>query len=222
MMFEELKLSLLLNQIANRTLKKEELCKKVEKDFSLVPILIEGVSSTKATVRYSCGNVLMYLSEKHPQILYPYMEEFIKLLDSKYRILTWNAIYIIANLAKVDDKQKLDDAFDKYFGLLNNDYMVTVANVVGNAGKIALAKPYLAGKIAKELLKVEHISTTPHLTEECKRVIIEKTIQSFNQFFNKLTREARVDVCNLVSKQLRSSRLTLRKEAELFLERWKA
>lgn len=217
-----MKLNLLLNQIADRTLKKEELRKKVEKNFSLIPILIEGVSSTKATVRYSCGNVLMYLSEKYPQKLYPYIDDFTKLLDSEYRILTWNAIFIIANLAKVDDKQEFDAFFDKYFGLLNNDYMVTVANVVGNAGKIALAKPRLVGKIAKELLKVEHISITPHLTEECKKVIIEKTIQSFNQFFSKLTKKSKVDVYDFVRKQLHSSRFAVRKEAELFLERWKA
>jgi hypothetical protein len=213
-------LSRVLNQIADRTLKKEELRKKIEEDFSLIPVLIEGVSSTNATVRYSCGGTLMYLSEKHPQMLYPYMDEFTKLLDSKYRILTWNAIITIANLAKVDDKQKLDDVFEKYFSLLNNDYMVTVANVVGNAGKIVLAKPYLADKIARELLKTEHIGISPHLTEECKGVIFEKTIQSLSQFFNKLNKETKVDVCNFVKKQLHSSRDTLRKEAELFLERW--
>lgn len=212
----------MLNQIADRTFKKEELRKKVEKDFSLIPTLIEGVSSTKATVRYGCGNVLMYLSEKHPKMLYPYIDDFIRLLDSKYRILTWNAVFIIANLAQVDDKQKFDAVFDKYFGLLNNDYMVTVANVICNAGKIALAKPHLASKITKELLKIENISISPHLTEECKRVIIEKTIQSFNQFFSKLTKESKVDVYDFVTKQLCSSRFAVRKEAELFLERWKA
>jgi hypothetical protein len=30
------------------------------------------------------------------------------------------------------------------------------------------------------LLKVENLKTTPHLTEECKLVIAEKTIQTFN------------------------------------------
>jgi hypothetical protein len=217
-----LKLNPVLNQIANKKLNKEELRKKVEQDFSLIPRLMEGLSSPKATVRYSCGNVLMDLSEKHPQKLYPYMDKFIKLLGSKYRILNWNAIFIIANLAQVDDKQKFDSIFDKYFSLLNNDYMVTVANVVINAGKIALAKPYLMGKITKELLKVEDIGITPHLTEECKRVIIEKTIQSFNQFFDKSEDAAKVEVYAFVKRQLGSSRDTLRKEAELFLDVWKS
>lgn len=215
-----MKLDPVLNQIADKTLKKEELYKKAEQDFSLISTFVFGLSSQKPTVRYTCGKVLMDLSEKYPQFLYPYMDEFIRLLDSKYRILTWNAICIVANLAKVDDKLKLDSLFDRYFGLLKDAYMVTVANVVGNSVKIALAKPYLSDKIAMELLKVDRISITAHLTDECKKVIIEKTIQSLNQFFNKLDHEVKVEVFEFVRKQLGSSRCKVRKEAELFLVKW--
>ena len=215
------KLNQLLSQIADKTLKKKELYQKVEQDFSLISILAEGLSSPKPTVRYTCGSVLMYLSEKYPQNLYSYMDDFIRLLDSKYRILTWNALFIIANLAMVDDEQKFDSIFDRYFGLLKNEYMVTVANVIGSSFKIALAKPYLSDKIAKELLKVDCIGINPHLTEECKRVIIGKTIQSFNQFFNKLDHKVKVEVFEFVGKQLESSRCSVRKDAELFLEKWK-
>ena len=216
-----MKLNQLLNQIADKTLKKDELYKKVEHDFSLVPVLIDGISSPRPTVKYSCGKVLMDLSAKYPQSLYPYMDEFIKLLESKYRILTWNAIFIIANLAKVDNKQKIASIFDRYFGLLENDYMITVANVVINSGKIALAQPFLIAKVTRELLSVEDIGITPHLTEECKRVIIEKTIQTFSLFFDKLEEELKVEIYDFVKRQLNSPRETLRKEAELFLDKWK-
>jgi hypothetical protein len=80
------------------------------------------------------------------------MTSFIDLLDSKYRILTWNALAIIANLTKVDVDKKFDAVFTKYCRLMNDEYMVTVANVVGNSSKIALAKPYLVPKITDELL----------------------------------------------------------------------
>jgi hypothetical protein len=215
------KLNQLLNRIADKTLKKEELYKTVEHDFSLVPVLIDGLSSPRPTVKYCCGKVLMDFSAKYPQSLYPYMDVFIKLLESKYRILTWNGIFIIANLAKVDDKQKFDSIFDMYFGLLKNDYMVTVANVVINSGKIVFAKPYLNAKVTRALLLVEDIDITPHLTEECKRVIIEKAIQTFSLFFGKLEKELKVEIYNFVKRQLNSPRETLRKEAELFLDKWK-
>jgi hypothetical protein len=215
------KLSQLLRQIADKTLKKDELYKKVENDFSLVPVLIDGISSPRPTVKYNCGKVLMDLSAKYPQNLYPYMDEFIKLLESKYRILTWNAIFIIANLAKVDNKQKITSIFDRYFRLLENDYMITVANVVINSGKIVLAQPFLIDRVTRELLSVEDIGITPHLTEECKRVIIEKTIQTFSLFFGKLEKELKVEIYDFVKRQLNSPRDTLRKKAELFLDKWK-
>jgi hypothetical protein len=210
--------SSLLRGLKNKSITKQDLLLRVEEDLSLLPTVIEGVSSSKATVRYGCAFVLSGLSQKYPKNLYPYMDFFITLLDSKHRILKWNAIAIIANLAKVDKDRKFDAAFTKYYSFLKDEYMVTAANVVVNSGKIALAKPYLAERIADELLKVGVISTTPHLTEECKRVIIEKAIGAFDMFFDEIDDKKRV--FDLVKSQLGSPRKTLRTKAEKFLEKW--
>jgi hypothetical protein len=180
-------------------------------------MLLRETSSSKATIRYGCAKVLMDLSEKYPEKLYPHVNDFIVLLDSKHRILTWNAMAIVANLTGVDIDGKFDAIFDRYYGFLNNEYMVTVANVVGNSAKIALAKPHLVQRIVAELLKVENIKLTPHLTAECKRVIIEHTIKSFDAFFEKI--EAKEQVLSFAKKQLHSTRASLRKEAQSFLEK---
>ena len=140
----------------------------VESNFGLVPDLLRGTISSKTTVRYGCGKVLMDLSEKHPYMLYPYIDSFIELLDSEHRILKWNAMAIIANLTKVDVDLRFDANFYKYYSFLSNEYMVTVANIVKNSAKIAIEKPYLTQKIINELLKVQNLKLTPHLTEECK------------------------------------------------------
>ena len=208
----------LLQKLAYKLMTKEELLQKVKQNFELLPKLLKGVSSSKAAIRYGCAKVLMDLSEEHPEKLYRHMDSFIKLLDSEYRILTWNAIAIIANLTEVDTNKKFDTIFDKYYSFLNDEYMVTVANVVGHSGKIALAKPHLVHKITNELLKVESISTTPHLTEECKKVIAEKAIKSFNLFFDKI--EQKEKVVTFVERHLNSPRKTLRTKAENFLEKW--
>jgi len=160
----------------------------------------------------------MDLSEENPEQLYPYMDDFIDLLDSKYRILIWNAMAIIANLTKVDGDRKFDAIFDKYYSFIDDEYMVTVANVVGHSGKIALAKPHLIEKITNELLKVEDISTTPHLTEECKKVIAEKALKSFDLFFDKIKQKERV--VSFIKNHLNSPRKTLKKTAENFLDKW--
>jgi len=143
---------------------------------------------------------------------------FIEMLDSRYRILTWNALAIIANLTRVDLDKKFDAIFDKYYGFLNNGYMVTVANVVGNSGRIANSKPYLIPKITDELLKVKSISTGPHLTEECKRVIAQQVIKSFDLFFDRVNQKE--TVISFVKGCLDSSRKKLRTTAENFLEKW--
>jgi hypothetical protein len=179
---------------------------------------LQVVSSSKAAIRYGCAKVLMDLSEKYPEKLYPYMQTFIELLDSNYRILVWNTMAIIANLTEVDKDQEFDAAFDKYYSFLNDEYMVTVANVVGNSAKIALAKPYLVQKITTKLLKVNDISLTPHLTAECKRVIVEHTIKSLNAFFEKI--EDKKEVLSFVKAYINSSRASLRKEAQNFLKKW--
>jgi hypothetical protein len=208
----------LTQALIDKSLTKEEFFNKIKQDFSLVPNLLEGVHSSKAAVRYGCAKVLMDLSEENPEKLYQYMDAFIALLDSKYRILTWNALAIIANLTNVDANKKFDAIFDKYYSFLNSDYMVSVANVVGNSNKIAQAKPYLIPKVTDELLKVENISTTPHLTEECKRVITQKTIQSLNSFFDKVEQKNRVK--SFVKAHLNSPRKSLRRAAEKFLKEW--
>ncbi len=209
----------LLQKLGNKTLTKEALLHKVQQDFSLIPEVLSGTSSPKATVRYGCGKVLMDLSERHPDTLYPYMDRVIELLDSKYRILTWNAMAIIANLAKVDEERKFDKIFDKYYRFLNDEYMVTVANTVGNSAKIARAKPYLVQRITAELLKVENLKVTPHLTEECKRVIAEHTIKAFDAFYEEI--EAKEQVLSFAEKQLDSPRTSLKREAQNFLKKWK-
>src|SRR3972149_10462822 len=104
----------LSQKLASKSITKEELLQKVEQNFSILPEVLNGVSSSKAAIRYGCAKVLMNLSEEHPEKLYPYMVSFINLLDSKYRILTWNAMAIIANLAKVDEDKKFDAIFGKY------------------------------------------------------------------------------------------------------------
>jgi len=209
----------LLQKLADKSLTKEELLQRVKNDFGLLRELLDGVSSSRAAIRYGCAKVLMDLSEEHPERLYPYMDLFVSLLDSKQRILVWNAMAIIANLTRVDTDKKFDAIFDKYYSFLNDSYMVTVANVVGHSGKIALAKPHLVEKITNELLKVETISITPHLTQECKKVIIEKTIKSFDMFFDKVTQKERV--LSFVQRHVHDPRKTLKATAEDFLEKWR-
>jgi hypothetical protein len=208
----------LLSKLGCKQVTKAKLLEIIEADFSLLPTLFEGTLSSKATIRYGCGSVLVDLSEKHPNKVYPYVTNFVSLLDSKYRILSWNAMAAIANLTAVDGNHKFDVMFDKYYSFLGSEYMVTVANVVANSSKIAANKPYLGNRIATELLKVRNLQTTPHLTEECKLVIAEQTIQTFNTLINYTqNKKALIEFAQMYQD---SPRISLRKEAQKFLKKW--
>lgn len=206
-----------LKKLGNKELTKGKLHQMVEHNFELIPVLVEGMSSQKANTRYGSGKILMDLSEKCPERLYPYIDSIIELLDSKYRIIIWNSMAIIANITPVDTEKKFDTIFNKYSSFLKDEYMITVANTIENLGKIAKAKPYLIQKITKEILEVENIKLTPHLTEECKKVIAEKAIGSFELFFDNI--EEKKKVLSFVEKQVESSRKSLRSKAAEFVKK---
>ena len=208
----------LIKKLENKKITKEKLAEKIKEDFKLLPEIINSMDSEKAIARYGCGKILMDLSKDYPNELYPYMDIFIKFLDSKYRIITWQTMAIIANLTKVDKKKKFDEKFEKYYSFINNDYMVTVANIVGHSGKIAQAKPYLIPKITEKLLSVENIKITPHLTKECKLVITEGAIESFDKYFDQSHQKQKI--ISFVKKYSNSTRKSLKTKAQKFLIKW--
>jgi hypothetical protein len=89
--------------------------------------------------------------------------------------------------------------------------------VVANSAKIASNKPYLADCIATELLKVQNLKTTRHLTEECKLVIAEKTIQTFNTLI--MHTQNKMALIEFARKHQNGSRASLKKETKNFLEK---
>jgi hypothetical protein len=207
----------ILQRLAEKSIAKEELLRVAESDLRLIPTLVDGLASPKATVRYGCAGVLMDLSARHPERLYTSWEAFAGILGGRYRPLTWGALIIIANLVSVDVNGRFEALFDQYYALLGDGYMVTVANVVGNSAKIAKAKPHLADRIAERLLGVEGIKVGPHMTEECRRVVAEQAVEALGSFFDLLSPREREKVIGFVKKQVGSSRRSLAAVAEEFL-----
>lgn len=208
----------MLQKLGNKTITKKELVQAIEANFGLLPMVLDGVASPKANIRYGCGSILIELSEKHPIELYPYIDRFIALLDSRYRISVWNALSIVANLTSVDTDGKFEKNFNKYYGFLNSEYMVTVANVVRNSERIVSNKPHLADKIMTELLKVQNLKSTPHISNECKLVIAQHAIRTFNKLIENT--QNRKPLLDFAQKYKNSTRVSLRKEAQNFIRKW--
>jgi hypothetical protein len=192
----------------------EQIAEKVLQKLSLIPEVLLGISSASSTVRFKCAKILSIISQAKPDVLYSNFEFFENLLDSKNNIIKWNAIDIIANLTKVDDGNKFDCIFNKYYKLLNEGSLITAAHVVENSGKIARAKPYLKERIVTEILRVMEI---PLPTSECRNIIAGKAITIFSQC-PELAKDKPM-VISFVTSQLNSTRNATKKKAEAFLRR---
>jgi hypothetical protein len=204
----------LLQQMAQKEADAEEIADKIIKKPELLSEIFQGLSADEARIKYGCAKVLRIISEKEPEVLYPEFHFLAELLNSDRTFLRWDAIQIIANLAAVDSENRVESIFDQYFAPIPGPVMITGANVIRGAAKIALAKPQLTERIVTELLKVEKAR---YQTTECRNIALGHAIKSFDQFFDQI--KDKEPVIELVKKQLKNKRNSTRKKAELFIRK---
>ena len=207
--------SALLQEISRKETDKDGIVDRVIRNPELIPEIIEGLSADRARIKYGCAKILRLLSEKNPEILYPWFGLFIDLLDSDNSFLKWDAIHVLGNLAAVDSENRFEKVYDRHFAPIPGPVLITAANVIGGAAKIALAKPALTGRVTGEILKVEKAR---YQTDECRNVALGQAIDSFDRFFNQI--EDKRAVIALVQRQLNNTRNSTRKKAEKFLKKW--
>lgn len=174
--------------------------------------LFTGVNSKDPRTKFGSAKELRILSERNPALLYSEWVFFENLLDSENKILKWNAMDIIANLTKADSCNKFNALFKKFFGYLYEGSLITAGHVVDNSCKIAISKPELKDEITEELLNVEKI---PLPTEECRNILIGKTISAFQTYCGKT---ADKKVVSFVKRHLHNPRRATKTKAEKFLK----
>jgi len=207
----------LIDRLKDKTLTPEALKDRIRHDPSLLPDVLAGLQAPAAAVRYGCGKTLVLLSKEDPALLYPHFQDFVTLLDSPHRILTWNALTILANLTTVDTNKKFEKILDRYYHHLTDGYLVTAATIIDHSPTIAAARPALADRIATTLLATDTLPTGPHLTTECKRILAEKTITALDQIHPHLTRTDHIH--KYAARHATSTRPSTRKTAEAFLKK---
>ena len=174
---------------------------------------MEGLGAEPARVKYGCARVLRILGEKHPDLLYPRFDFFVRLLDHPNQIFQWEAVRVLSQLARVDAEDKFAGIFDKYFAPIRGPVMITAANVIRGGARIAAAKPHLADLIAAEVLKVDRAR---YQSPECRNVAIGHAIVALGDFFELLQHPA--PALRFVRRQIKNARPATRKKAEQFLK----
>ncbi|UCE38344.1 MAG: hypothetical protein JSW00_03655 [Thermoplasmata archaeon] len=201
----------ILEKLEDKENMPEDFVDYVLANRNLINVMLEGISSSQARVRFGSAKILRIVSEKNPEAIYPHMDFFIDLLDSENNILRWIALDVIASLTSVDNKNKFDDIFQRYYDFLSDESMVTAAHVIDNSGKIACAKPYLKNEVTNNLLRVENIPRN----KECRNILLGKAILSFEKYFDQI--EDKKKIITFVERQKSNPRNATKKKAEKFL-----
>ncbi len=184
--------------------------KKALKDEKYLLRLL-GDLEEKCDQRWPSFNVLMRLSEKHPQKLYQKWDKLINIFKRGHSLTKLAVIHLVANLTKADRENKFEDFFNDYFGELDTKRTVTAAYVALNAGKIANYKPNLEPKITRKLLGLQKSK------HKNKKILQACAMEAFCQYFDKT--RAQKKIIAFAKQQLKEGNPKGKKAAKIILEK---
>jgi hypothetical protein len=186
---------------------------------TVIPALLEALEDRRARVKYGAEKVLRAVSERRPDLLAPWFDEFVKLLRAENSFIRWGAIRTTANLAAAGTDECAAGFLRKLYAPITGPDMVTAAAIVGALVTVARAKPELTDRCVKQILKVETAAYELHgdPSPECRAVACGHAIDAFDALWEGTKR--RKPVIEFVSRQLRSTRPAVRKKAEAFLRK---
>jgi hypothetical protein len=174
---------------------------------------LADLSSDNPRVKYGRAKSLVAIAEKRPDLLYPHLAFFVKLLKSENNILKWTAIDVIGSLSSVDKRKKIDKLLNQFYGLLEGGKLITANHAISALAGVALAKPAHQTKIIARLLNVEHLT---YETDECRNIALGKVVQALGSICR--GQSANDDVVQFVRRQTTNSRPATRKKAQKFLK----
>ncbi len=116
-----------------------------------LPILIKGFRSSERRVQSGCAERLTSLSEERPELVYAHVDLFIEGLDAPQRVVRWESVATLGNLALVDSRGLVSRQVDRILANLDSG-AVLQGHSVRALSKIAKANPEMADSILRRLL----------------------------------------------------------------------
>jgi len=204
----------ILPDLIDNKITLEQAAEKAIEDDSILSELLDGILSKNEKTRFNSHQILLYISENDPAVLYPKWDYLADLLTSDNHFHRYIVINLIANLVKVDSDNKFERDFDRYFDNIAGERTMVAGQAALNAGKIARAKPNLQAKITGILLKIDQI-------HQGKQTELMKAgaITAFNDYFDEAGDKEKI--IDFVKTSLESDSPRTRKVAREFLEKWK-
>ena len=142
---------------------------------SQIPSALTRFSAPIGTDRYNAGKSLIVTAGKFPDRLYPHFHTLATFLSSESNIIRWTAQRVLSLLAPVDTDHHIDRLLELYLTPIHGHQMISAANSVQGAARIALTKPHLLPRILPEILSV---ASATYETPECRNVAIAHALDA--------------------------------------------
>lgn len=190
------------------------LCEKAIADPAVLDELLNDLlpANKDKDRRYKSFTALLLVSERQPELLYGRWDFLAALLKSGNTNAKYNSLFLLANLAPVDDRSLFTGIFDDYFALLNDEKTSVAAHIAGNAGKIAKARPELRERITHRLMEIGGES----FDHKNQALIAGYAIESLAEYFGEAQDKALI--LEFVRSWLRCESPKTQKIARKFLE----
>lgn len=118
-----------------------------------VAAIMEGLSAGSRRVQNGCAELASLLSEESPELLHPHLDVFVNGLAAKAKVIRWEAVCTVGNLARVDQNE-IPKLVPSLIPLLRDESIVLQGHTVRALAKIATAHPKRARAIFRALTAV--------------------------------------------------------------------
>ncbi len=189
------------------------LCAQGARRPAAIRAALEIIRTEPGSKKFPYAKALRRLGEEQPRKLYPFFDDLAALLRHPNNIIQWTAIRLIADLAAVDTQSKLDGLLAAYLQPIAGPVMITAANTIQGAARIALARPEWRDAIIAALLRV---TRARYATMECRHIAIGHALNALATLGPATL--ARPDVQRFARRQLHNPRPATRAKATRFLK----
>jgi hypothetical protein len=141
------------DEIPNQELAKE-LCRTRDDDSikELIQCLLNGTTA----IKNDSIKVLYEIGEAQPELISSYVDDFIKLLNSKNNRLVWGAMTALSTIATINPG-KIFENIDLIFDVMKTGSVITVDNGISVLAKVGSVNKEYENKALPFLLK--HLET---------------------------------------------------------------
>ncbi len=127
----------------------------VMKDTQLIPVLFEIIETEKSSVKFSAEKIIRIISQKDANMLLPYFNRMVALLDSENTFIRYGFILSVPNLFSLDQEKKWVAFVERYILFLESTAIAEFNNAVSNVWKILKQYPDYESVIVPKLLQID-------------------------------------------------------------------